>query len=197
MPKTRNAFALRNFDNNIFTQYLLFSIRIKEIGFREVQNWKKDYSERREKLMALHDRIFRHIGRLRKYKIILLEKLSIVDDEKEYCRISEKKCRVLKLTQRYASFYSKTLMYLSEFSEDVLRLRKQLEENVLITFAERLKKIREEAHLTQTQLAEKLDMTQKIISCYENSRSAPSVQSLIALSLEFNRSTDWLLGLTD
>ena len=61
--------------------------------------------------------------------------------------------------------------------------------------AERIKKLRQEKHLTQTQLAKRLRVGTSIISAYENQDRLPSIEMLIKLSYEFNVTIEYLLGI--
>lgn len=58
----------------------------------------------------------------------------------------------------------------------------------------RIKELRKEKGMTQTQLAEKLNMTKSIVSAYETDVKSPSYNSLIKISEIFNVTTDYLLG---
>ena len=64
------------------------------------------------------------------------------------------------------------------------------------TFGERRRALREDADLNQTELGEKLHLTQRKISYLERGKSEPSVGDLIAAARFFCVSTDYLLGLT-
>jgi len=62
---------------------------------------------------------------------------------------------------------------------------------------ERIKEIRKEKGLKQSELAKLLDTTQKTISDYENGISNPDLERLIKIADIFNVSTDYLLGRKD
>ena len=66
-----------------------------------------------------------------------------------------------------------------------------------LLFKERLRLLRAEKNLTQTQLAEKLNTTQRKISYWENGATEPSLADLIAISEILEVSLDFLLGKTD
>lgn len=66
--------------------------------------------------------------------------------------------------------------------------------NVLST---RLKKLREEHYLTQTELAQKLGVTTASISKYELGIVTPDVEKLIMYGKIFQTSVDYLVGLSD
>ena len=61
----------------------------------------------------------------------------------------------------------------------------------------RIRDLREDADLTQTQIAAKLQCSQRIYSNYERGEVDIPTQILIRLALFHNTSTDYLLGLTD
>jgi transcriptional regulator with XRE-family HTH domain len=61
----------------------------------------------------------------------------------------------------------------------------------------RLKTLRTEAGLTQKQLAEKINSTDKNVWAYENGVATPPIEILIAYAKLFNVSVDYLIGLED
>lgn len=61
----------------------------------------------------------------------------------------------------------------------------------------RLRDIREDKDMTQSELAGLLHIRQNTFSQYENERRALPVEILIRLADIFNTSTDYILGLTD
>lgn len=61
----------------------------------------------------------------------------------------------------------------------------------------RIKSLREELHMTQQDLANKLDGAKSSIAMYENETRKPSMEVLIKLSEIFNCSIDYLLCKTD
>ena len=61
----------------------------------------------------------------------------------------------------------------------------------------RLKDIREDSDITQTEIAEFLHIKQNTYSQYENGQRGLPVEVLIKLADYFNTSTDYILGLTD
>lgn len=65
------------------------------------------------------------------------------------------------------------------------------------TFAERLKQLRIEKSLNQTQLAKELSVDQRSISNWENVVREPSFEMLKKIAKYFEVSTDYLLGLED
>ena len=63
-----------------------------------------------------------------------------------------------------------------------------------MTFGEKLKLLREEKELNQTQLGYAVNMTQRKVSYLENDRYEPSVEDIRSLCCYFNVSADYLLG---
>lgn len=61
----------------------------------------------------------------------------------------------------------------------------------------RIKKLREEFHMTQQELADKLNGAKSTVAMYENETRKPSMEVLIKLSEIFNCSIDYLLGKSD
>lgn len=63
-----------------------------------------------------------------------------------------------------------------------------------LRFGKTLKHLREKAGITQSQLAEKLDVGVTTISNYETGRNEPNIKKLIIISKTFNISLDYLLS---
>ncbi len=61
----------------------------------------------------------------------------------------------------------------------------------------RIKKLRTDKHLSQTELAHLLHCSQGTISAYEQFHSLPTTRHLITLSHQFNISIDYLIGLSN
>ena len=63
-----------------------------------------------------------------------------------------------------------------------------------IDFAERLRKLREKAGLTQGQLGDKLGVSRGSISYYENTDRVPDIEFLVKVTTYFDVSADYMLG---
>ena len=61
----------------------------------------------------------------------------------------------------------------------------------------RIRDLREDADLTQTEIARMLHIRQSTYSQYESNNRQIPLSVLIALARFYNTSTDYLLGLTD
>ena len=64
-------------------------------------------------------------------------------------------------------------------------------------FAQRLRELRQERHLSMKQLAKELNTTDAAISNWENEINEPKISYLLSIAQYFNVSTDYLLGLED
>lgn len=67
----------------------------------------------------------------------------------------------------------------------------------MLDFGTKLKELRKGAGMTQTTLANRLNMTKSIVSYYEHQERAPSPEVMIRLSEIFHVTTDYLLGVND
>ena len=63
-----------------------------------------------------------------------------------------------------------------------------------LTFGEKLKLLREEHELNQTELGKLLNMTQRKISYLERDQCEPNLQDIKAICTHFKVSADYLLG---
>lgn len=61
----------------------------------------------------------------------------------------------------------------------------------------RIKELREDKNMTQIRLSTELEVSQETISAYENGKHFPSVENLMKLSMLFNASCDYILGLSE
>ena len=60
--------------------------------------------------------------------------------------------------------------------------------------ADRIKHLREQKGLTQTDLAKQLGITRSSVNAWEMGLSTPTTQCIVALAKLFHVSTDYLLG---
>lgn len=64
----------------------------------------------------------------------------------------------------------------------------------MVDFGYRLKNLRIQCHMTQAQLAGRLNLSKSVISAYENDNRMPSYDILIKIARIYNVTTDFLLG---
>lgn len=67
---------------------------------------------------------------------------------------------------------------------------------MLLSFGEKIRNLREDANLNQTQLGNAVGMTQRKVSYLECGKNEPSIEDIIALCRFFKVSSDYLLGLS-
>lgn len=61
----------------------------------------------------------------------------------------------------------------------------------------RIRRLREEKHMTQVRLSIELEVSQETISAYEKGKHLPSLNSLIKMSQIFDASMDYIMGFCD
>lgn len=66
-----------------------------------------------------------------------------------------------------------------------------------MTFGEKLRNLREEQELNQTELGKRLGMTQRKLSYLECGKCEPSIDDLRAICVFFKISSDYILGLPE
>ena len=64
-----------------------------------------------------------------------------------------------------------------------------------LSFGEKIRNLREDADLNQTQLGKEIGMTQRKISYIECGKYEPNIDDIISLCNFFKVSSDYLLGL--
>lgn len=62
---------------------------------------------------------------------------------------------------------------------------------------QRLKELRSEKGMTQTDVARRLNMSKMAVSHWEKGNSEPSIEQLKALAAMFDTSVDYLVGFKD
>lgn len=66
-----------------------------------------------------------------------------------------------------------------------------------LSFGERIRNLREDKDLTQNELGEQVNMTQRKISYIKRGKYEPSIDDIVSLCKFFNVSSDYLLGIND
>ena len=66
-----------------------------------------------------------------------------------------------------------------------------------LNFGERIRNLREDRDLTQSELGAQVNMTQRKISYLERGKYEPSIDDIVSLCKFFDVSSDYLLGLND
>ena len=68
---------------------------------------------------------------------------------------------------------------------------------VKLSFGEKVRNLREDKDLNQTQLGQALNMTQRKVSFIECGETEPSIDDIVAFCKFFGVSADYLLGIED
>lgn len=66
-----------------------------------------------------------------------------------------------------------------------------------MNFNERLRNMREDSDMTQKELGDALNMSQRKISYLETKQTEPTPDEIIAICKFFNKTADYMLGLKD
>ncbi|GFH96448.1 antitoxin PezA [Lachnospiraceae bacterium] len=66
-----------------------------------------------------------------------------------------------------------------------------------IQIAERIKQLRKNLGLNQSEFCKKLGIKQSTLSSYENGTVSPSNEVLYAIAKQYHVSLDWLFGISD
>ena len=238
MPKTKNAFALRDFDKDFIRgQFKGNSFGVSDDAFddgiesrfqdffcpyddtpitdeefidvycAEAVNAQKEYHYYRVKWVAdilgiisknlsgYMDKICRHGKRLKKFSDKWNETIC-KDETFSADEIRTKTRRIQLLLKSYSDVYNSIKNLQRSIKRHIVDITDAYEKADRNIFAIRLRQARTEAGLTQTQLANKIGMTQGGYTNYENSTREPSIATLKKLARVLKRPTDWLLGLT-
>lgn len=68
---------------------------------------------------------------------------------------------------------------------------------MMLSFGEKIRNLREDKDLNQTQLGHALNMTQRKISHIECNQCEPSIDDIVAFCKFFGVSADYLLGIDE
>ncbi len=68
---------------------------------------------------------------------------------------------------------------------------------MMLTIGERIRNLREDLDLNQTQLGNAVNMTQRKISYIECGKYEPSIEDIVAFCQYFRVSADYLLGIPE
>lgn len=68
---------------------------------------------------------------------------------------------------------------------------------MILSFGEKIRNLREDMDLNQTQLGQALNMTQRKVSFIECGKTEPSIDDIVAFCKFFGVSADYLLGIDE
>ena len=199
MPKTRDAFAMREYIDNFFeiagesnSHNFLFHFDV----------WtKEDYLSRIEmadsqikKMHLLYKLVNRHLPRLNRFLASTAVKLAQNTNDKKLQSAILRGTHLLEEYKQLETLFSTGLESWRENKSGILKEIKKLSQN---TFSKRLQTARKKAGYTGTETAEYLNISQKSYSQYEVGRATPPLSTIWILAQRFNVSADWLIGLKD
>ncbi len=224
MPKTKDAFALRDFDEEKILQRRFFrELNLPDMTDEEIlqRMGAKDFDsfeETQAKLEAMEillgrtaeyqKHIKRHGDRLTRYARAV-EYTITTDDEADIAAFKLRYSRAEKLSVKYSgcfTAYGMTSNFLGGIAVDnvgrlcdkIAARYKELDGKIKAhyrkIFATRLKQVRKEMGLTQTELGMQLGLSQRGISNFENADREPSIAMLVKISKKLKRPIDWFLG---
>lgn len=212
MPKTIDAFALRDFDAERILQrpyFRKFGFEVDKTDEEVLQSMRgmnfDSFETTQQKLVTIEDFIFelnhymvcieRHMERLKNYMRLLEYKITTDETiELKPLRIRHKKAQDIK-----DKHYEVIFCDIVKFIEKVFGVHEELEKKIKThyrkVFATRLKQARKLTGLTQEVFAPKVGLTKNGYALYETARRDPSIPTLVRISKELRTSVDWLLGL--
>lgn len=206
MPKTRDAFALRMFNENKILQRPFFKfVKVNDEYFLK-ENLRDDgeilkslsatddvnqNEENLKKLQAIYEKLIY-------YQAKLIDKIHLprLVRFKRATKNPELRKRAENLIEEYDNDAMQITMTSAQFEHEIEKLEKIIQEQNRKIFSQRLKQARKNFGFTQKQLAEKIGKTQNAINLYESGQREPPLTVLIRLSRALNQSTDSLLGIS-
>ena len=137
--------------------------------------------------------VHRQEQRLKEYVRALEYKIA-VDETAEIKVLRNRHKRVEKRLKQYEDIFSVVLELLGKTLDLHSELEKKVKTHYRKIFAQRLKQARKDFHLTQAELATKLNLSQRSVGSYEKAENEPSIAMLVRISKELKRPIDWLVG---
>lgn len=228
MPKTRNAYALRGFDEKRILQRPFFRDLHFSADKMDEEIFKdfclepfEPFADSRAKLDILETvfvyaiqygkRIQRHGERLLKYmqaveyRVTTNPNVDISTLRDHHNRAGQFLFKYCGITRDFNNGLTKyavkgILADIGNLGRQISFYCKELDEKIKIhyrkIFAERLKSVRKELKMTQTEFAWRLGLSQRGISNFENAVHEPNLAMLANFSQKLKRPIDWFLGLT-
>ena len=205
MTKTQNAFALRDFDKHKILQRPIFK-HVEVEGEHFLENNQYTDSEILKSLSPTDDVTQNELNLKKLYAIramLLYYQAKMIDKVhlprlvrfKRATKNPELRKRAENLRAEYDQNATQVNITSEWFNKTIEKLEKIIPDQNRKIFANRLKKARQAAGLTQKELATAIDMTQGGYVSYEIARREPPLTTLIRLSKTLGKTTDWLLGI--
>lgn len=148
-----------------------------------------------EEVATYLQKVSRHSRRLEEYSRKWNEKICS-DETMSATEIRIRTRRIQELLKSYAETES-TIEKLHHKIENCITEIEEEEKAARKIFATRLRQARTTAGMTQQEVADKLDISRNAYTMYETGKRDMPTLTLAKLSVIYQQSTDWLLGITD
>ena len=218
MPKTRNAFAFRGFDNERILSRR-FCKKFRE-AWQATENrtdaeildyFNVSYSydgvniDNQYALDGLNELLIkyvtpyqkhlkRHVERLTNYINAVANKIAAADETADVANLREHHKRAIKLAEKHKHCADSVDGLKKKLSKQYKAVEDEIGYQYRKSFGERLRQARLAAGLTQAQLGESLQLSQKAISGYEVGAREPNLAQMVRFAYKLNRPVDWSLG---
>lgn len=199
MPKTIDAFALRNFDVETFLKSRIKKCSLKADcltnldaadydDFDALQCKRKSYSQLAAECKNFREKLIRHHNRLLSLGLKLTANVAKLDSDEVYLKIYKPKSkRGFVLSGRYTEIAQRLEKAESICAEMIMKIEQCQKACISKVIASRLKEARKAAKMTQAELASRLGLKRIRYAAYEVSQNVPNAVMLLALSRELNR----------
>lgn len=220
MPKTKDAFAFRGFDNerilsrrfckkfreawratenrtdaeilNYFN--VSYSHAVAHINNLNNQYVLDGLNELLIKYMTPYQKhLKRHVERLTNYINAVANKIAAADETADVADLREHHKRAIKLAEKHKHCADSVDGLKKKLSKQYKAVEDEVGYQYRKSFGERLRQARLAAGLTQAQLGESLQLSQKAISGYEVGAREPDLAQLVRFAYKLNRPVDWFL----
>ena len=200
MPKTKNAFAFRDFDSarilqrpffkNFYFEPNKLDVEILESLSESTEDSVDSLERKLYIIKAVHDCLeeFRHL--IDKHNKTRLSKYNKKKSKSKKGKIQ----RFIPSTE-YSNASNNVLELMNKFKKLYCNIEKKLQAHYRKNFANRLKQARQALGLTQKQLGALIQVSPQAFYLYENGKRDVSVPMIIRLAKALNMDGNQILGL--
>lgn len=221
--KTRDAFAFRDFDGARILQrpyfkewrekYRVGTDKTDSELLDDVGKTLSDKNLPRDSLMRGHvlqvvldemdalakcvtayqRHLKRHVDGLTKYTNSVANKIAAADETADVATLRARHRRATKLAEKYKNFVDCVDALKKKIREQHKAVDNEVGYRYRKAFGERLRQARLEKGLTQAQLGERLQVTQRTVSDYEVSTREPNFAQLARIAYKLDKPVGWFL----
>lgn len=212
MPKSRNTFALRDFDAERILQRNFFLNRLDLVHDGTSDDETLDLMDARNRSHVSSAEMVGRLTELQKLKPVVADYKKLLDVHKNRLdclstcyakKFAETAAQIwqekYRRTQNLQQAYSNAITALCNLQEKITKLEqsgeKAIDQQRRKEFANRLQEARQKAGMKQKEVAYKVNAALTTIAGYEQGRADPQIPMLIRIAQVLNVSADWLLGL--